>query len=157
MNTDERDDPPAQDPGLELEQLRQNVILNLARAMEAASQHVLETQQQRRPAQAVQEHPQHPQQPWKQRGPLRDRGADRSRRGPRERDSSLNLIKLLLPTLLPLMQPPPETYEHWPIPQIPVCPFCGAGPGAHWPDDCEKNPKPPEQRRITDHPDQLED
>jgi hypothetical protein len=143
MKTDEPDDPAAQDPGWELDRLRQNVILNLARAMEAASQHVLEMQQPRAAQQEASPEPQ--EQPWQQRGPLCDRGAQHDRSGRRDRDSSLELVKLLLPTLLPLMRPPPETYEDWPIPQIPVCPSCGAGPGAHWPEDCPKNPKPPEK------------
>jgi hypothetical protein len=143
MKTDESDDPAAQDPGWELDRLRQNVILNLARAMEAASQHVLEMQQPRAAHQEASPEP--PRQPWQQCGPLCDRGAQHDRSGRRDRGSSLELVKLLLPTLLPLMRPPPETYEDWPIPQIPVCPICGAGPGAHWPEDCPKNPKPPEK------------
>src|SRR3954447_14159897 len=144
MKTDEPDDPAAQDLGWELDRLRQNVILNLARAMEAASQHVLEMQQPR-PAHQQEAWQEQPQRPWQERGPLSDRGAHCDRSGRRDGDSSLDLIKLLLPTLLPLMQAPPETYENWPIPQIPVCPSCGAGPGAHWPEDCPKNPKPPEK------------
>jgi hypothetical protein len=139
MNTDEPTQPAAQDPALDLGVLRQRVILNLARALDAASLDVLLAQQ------AAQSQT---QQHSDKRGPLIHHVG---------RGGSLDLLKLLLPTLLPLMQAPPRSsVGHWPIPQIPVCPFCGAGPGAHWPDVCPKNPKPPELRRMTDHPNSKE-
>src|SRR5689334_9374503 len=41
---------------------------------------------------------------------------------------------------------PPQTFEYGSVPLIPICEICGAGPGAHWTDDCPKGP--PRRPRV---------
>jgi hypothetical protein len=66
--------------------------------------------------------------------------------------SALALLKIL-PDILPRLNnpapppappPPPQPVR---IPLIPKCKICGDGPGAHWTEDCPKNPNPRPQFR----------
>jgi hypothetical protein len=81
--------------------------------------------------------------------------------------TALALLKFL-PHLLPLIAPPPprptpppldtrthlEKFGYPPgfrgIPLIPKCEHCGAGPGAHWTEDCPNNPNRPPRRSTLD-------
>ena len=62
--------------------------------------------------------------------------------------AALALLKIL-PDILPRLvspappPPPPAPPEPHPgSPLIPKCKICGAGPGAHWTEDCPQNPNP---------------
>ena len=59
-----------------------------------------------------------------------------------ERQAALALIKLFPAIESHLKSPPRAPRFDYGIPLIPKCPLCGEGPGAHWPQDCHKNPTP---------------